>query len=100
MDENFNEYYLDDDKKLFLLLTRMQDEVHRYAITTHINKRNKSVFNSVFDDVPGIGAKRKEQLIKAFPSINELKNAKIEEIEQIVPKESAEKLFEKIKGLI
>ena len=76
MDENFNEYYLDDEKKLFLLLTRMQDEVHRYAITTHIKKRNKSVFNSVFDDVDGIGEKRKEQLIKAFPSISELKNAK------------------------
>ena len=62
MDENFNEYYLDDEKKLFLLLTRMQDEVHRYAITTHIKKRNKSIFNSVFDDIDGIGEKRKEQL--------------------------------------
>lgn len=99
MDENFNEYYLDDEKKLFLLLTRMQDEVHRYAITTHIKKRNKSVFNSVFDDVDGIGEKRKEQLIKAFPSISELKNAKIEELEQIIPKESAKLLYEKVRKL-
>lgn len=99
MDENFNEYYLDDEKKLFLLLTRMQDEVHRYAITTHIKKRNKSVFNSVFDDVEGIGEKRKEQLIKAFPSISELKNAKIEELEQIIPKESAKLLYEKVRKL-
>lgn len=99
MDENFNEYYLDDEKKLFLLLTRMQDEVHRYAITTHIKKRNKSVFNSVFDDVDGIGEKRKEQLIKAFPSISELKNAKIEELEQIIPKESAKLLHEKVRKL-
>ena len=99
MDENFNEYYLDNEKKLFLLLTRMQDEVHRYAITTHIKKRNKSVFNSVFDDVDGIGEKRKEQLIKAFPSISELKNAKIEELEQIIPKESAKLLYEKVRKL-
>ena len=99
MDENFNEYYLDDEKKLFLLLTRMQDEVHRYAITTHIKKRNKSIFNSVFDDIDGIGEKRKEQLIKAFPSISELKNAKIEELEQIVPKESAKMLYEKIRSI-
>ena len=99
MDEDFNEYYLDDEKKLFLLLTRMQDEVHRYAITTHIKKRNKSVFNSIFDGINGIGEKRKEQLIRAFPSISELKNAKIEELEQIIPKDSAEKLFEKIRSL-
>ena len=77
----------------------MQDEVHRYAITTHIKKRNKSVFNSVFDDVDGIGEKRKEQLIKAFPSISELKNAKIEELEQIIPKESAKLLYEKVRKL-
>ena len=99
LDENFNEYYLGDEKKLFLLLTRMQDEVHRYAITTHIKKRNKSVFNSVFDDIEGIGEKRKEQLIKAFPSISELKNAKYEELEQILPKNSAELLFNKIRSL-
>ena len=99
MDEQFNEYYLDDEKKLFLLLTRMQDEVHRYAITTHIKKRNKSVFNSIFDDIDGIGDKRKEQLIKAYPSISELKNAKIEELEQIIPKESAKLLYEKIRNL-
>ena len=99
MDEDFNEYYLDDEKKLFLLLTRMQDEVHRYAITTHIKKRNKSVFNSIFDDVEGIGEKRKEMLIKAFPSISELKNAKIEELEQFIPKSSAEELFKKIRSL-
>ncbi len=99
MDEQFNEYYLDDEKKLFLLLTRMQDEVHRYAITTHIKKRNKSMFNSIFDDIDGIGDKRKEQLIKAYPSISELKNAKIEELEQIIPKESAKLLYEKIRNL-
>lgn len=97
IDENLEIHNLDDDKKLFFLLTRMQDEVHRYAITTHIKKRNKSIFNSVFDGIKGLGMKRKELLIKAFPSIKELKNAKIEELEQILPKETAEELYNKLK---
>ena len=75
----------------------MQDEVHRYAITTHIKKRNKSIFNSVLDGIKGLGTKRKELLIKTFPSIKELKNAKIEELEQILPKETAEELYNKLK---
>lgn len=97
IDEKLEIHNLVDDKKLFFLLTRMQDEVHRYAITTHIKKRNKSIFNSVFDGIKGLGTKRKELLIKTFPSIKELKNAKIEELEQILPKETAEELYNKLK---
>ena len=96
IDVNFNEYFLDDERDLFFLLTRMQDEVHRYAITTHIKKRNKSMFKSVFDGIKGIGSSRKEKLIKTYPSISELKNAKIEELGQILPKETAEELFKKL----
>lgn len=99
MDCNFNEYNLDNEKELFFLLTRMQDEVHRYAISTHIKKRSKTMFNSVFDDIKGIGTKRKELLIKTYPSINELKNAKIEEIMQLLPEKQAKELYEKLKGL-
>lgn len=95
VDSELNEHPI-EDKKIFFLLTRMQDEVHRYAITTHIKKRNKSVFNSIFDDIPGLGEKRKEKLIKTFPSIVELKNATFEEIKQIIPEESALILFKKL----
>ena len=98
LDSNYGEHYLDDDKSLFFLLTRMQDEVHRYAITTHIKKRNKSMFNSVFDNINGIGEKRKEALIKAYPSINELKNANIEELMQIIPESAAKELYNKLRG--
>ena len=96
IDENLEIHSLDDDKNLFFLLTRMQDEVHRYAITTHIKKRSKNMFKSIFDDIPGLGAKRKELLIKNYTSINELKNAKIEELEQVLPKEIANTLFERL----
>jgi len=99
LDKNFQEYYFDDNKALFFLLTRMQDEVHRYAITTHIKKRNKSMFNSIYDNIKGIGERRKELLIKAFPSLDNLKNARLEEIEQILPKDVAIELFNKIKGV-
>ena len=95
MDSNLNVHPI-EDKKLFFLLTRMQDEVHRYAITTHIKKRNKSVFNSIFDNIKGLGEKRKEKLVKAFPSIKELKEATLEEIKQIIPEDVANELFAKL----
>lgn len=98
IDENLVEHDLDDEKNLFFMLTRMQDEVHRYAITTHIKKRNKSVFNSIFDGVEGLGEKRKELVIRTFPSLSELKEAKIEELEQILPKEVALNLYNKLRS--
>ena len=99
MDEKFNEYNLTEDKDLFFLLTRMQDEVHRYAINTHIKKRNKNMFASVFDDIKGIGIKRKEELTKTYPSIKELKNASLEELKQLLPEESAVALYNKLKEI-
>lgn len=99
MDSSFNEYSLESEKDLFFLLTRMQDEVHRYAINTHIKKRNKNMFNSVFDDIKGIGSKRKEELIKTYPSINELKSATLEELKQLLPEEVANALFDKLKRI-
>ena len=82
--------------KLFFLLVRMQDEVHRYAISFHRFKRNKNVNKSFFDDIEGIGMKRKELLLKAYPSLESLKNASINELSQIVPLSIAKKIIEKI----
>ena len=98
MDESLNEIPI-DDKSLFIFLTKMQDSVHRYAISTHIKKRNKSMFNSVFDDVKGIGEKRKELLIKQFPTLVDLKKASLEELEQFIPKDSAIELMNKLREL-
>lgn len=89
---------LNQNKPLFFLLTRMQDEVHRYAISTHRNKRNKSMFASVFDNIPGLGEKRTELLIKIYPTIAELNNVSLIELEQIIPKESAIALYNKLRG--
>lgn len=90
------EEYPIEDKKLFFLLTRMQDEVHRFAINYHKEKRSKAMKISLFDDIKGLGNKRKEALLKAYPDINSLKVASLEELSQIIPEEVAILLFNRL----
>ena len=71
---------LKTDSELFHVLTQIQDEVHRYAITFHRDKRSKHALHSVLDDIKGIGPKSKEQLLKSFKSVNKIKVATLEEI--------------------
>lgn len=85
-----------ENKKLFFLLTRMQDEVHRFAITYHREKRGKALTVSIFDDIKGLGNKRKEMLIKAYPDAAMLKDASIEELSQILPRDVAIDLHNKL----
>ncbi|KOP83657.1 excinuclease ABC subunit UvrC [Cytobacillus solani] len=81
----------------FYLLQRIQDEVHRFAITFHRQLRGKSAFQSMLDDIPGIGEKRKKQLLKTFGSIKKMKEATIEEFTQIgIPVNVAEELMKKL----
>ena len=82
-----------DNKKLFFLLTRMQDEVHRFAISFHKEKRNKAMTVSIFDNVKGLGMKRRELLQHFYPDINDLRNASIEELSQIIPEDVAISLY-------
>lgn len=85
-----------EDKKLFFLLTRMQDEVHRFAISYHKEKRNKAMTVSIFDEVKGLGSKRRELLQHFYPDINSLKEASVEDLSQIVPKDVALELYHKL----
>ena len=85
-----------EDKKLFFLLTRMQDEVHRFAISFHKEKRNKAMTVSIFDEVKGLGSKRREIISKFYPDINSLKEATIEELKQLLPNEVAISLYNKL----
>ena len=97
MNSNYVEIAI-NDKELFLFLTKMQDSVHRFAISTHIHKRNKNMFKSIFDEVDGIGEKRKEDLLKSYPTIEDLKNASLIELEQILPKSIALNLYNKLRS--
>ena len=85
-----------NNKNLFFMLTRMQDEVHRFAINFHKEKRNKGMKVSILDDIPGLGEKRKEMLLRAYQDLNSLKNASIEEFSQILPDEVARALYNKL----
>ena len=95
MDKEGNIYDI-ENKNIFFLLTRMQDEVHRFAITFHQSLRNKSMKTSILDGIKGLGNKRKELLNKAYPDISLLKEATVEELSQLLPKEVAEDLYNKL----
>ena len=69
---------------LFNLLTRIQDEVHRYAITFHRDKRSKRQISSVFDEIKGIGEKSKTALLKEFKSVKRVKEAPMEKLAAVV----------------
>ncbi|TDK61527.1 excinuclease ABC subunit UvrC [Bacillus salipaludis] len=83
----------------FYLLQRIQDEVHRFAITFHRQIRGKTVFQSLLDDIPGIGEKRKKMLLKHFGSVKKMKEANLEElIEAGLPVNVAEELMKKLQS--
>ena len=81
---------------LFHLLENIQDEVHRFAITFHRDKRSKRQVASILDDISGIGEKRKEALLKAFKSVARIKKATLEELTEIVGKSCAKNIMEKL----
>jgi len=97
MNDKYEILDVSKDSKLFLFLTRIQEEVHRYAITYHRNIKAKGALSSVLDVVPGIGEVRKKDLLKHFGSLKKMKEARLEELEKIVGKEVALKLSEYLK---
>jgi len=88
------EIILPNDHALLFFLTRMQDEVHRFAISYHHNLRSKSLSTSFLDQIDGIGPKRKELLLKVFGSLKNIKEAPLDELKQYIPLEIAKKIKE------
>ena len=83
---------LKQDSALFRLLTQIQDEVHRYAITFHRDKRSKSQLRSELDTIPGVGPKTKEALLNTFKSVKRIREASEEEIAQVVGNQKAKNI--------
>ena len=81
---------------LFHLLENIQDEVHRFAITFHRDKRSKSQVASALDSIPGIGEKRKSALLKTFKSVARIKKATLEEIAAVVGEAAAKNIKESL----
>ncbi|WP_040981744.1 excinuclease ABC subunit UvrC [Oceanobacillus jeddahense] len=82
----------------FYLVQRIQDEVHRFAITFHRQLRGKGLFQSELDRIPGVGEKRRKLLLTHFKSVEEIKNASLEEMRKIgVPKNIATEIIKHLK---
>lgn len=96
LDSQGNQVPIDPKSSLFFLLTRMQDEVHRYAITFHKQKRGKSMVSSLLDSVDGIGEKRKKELLKHFKSLKRMREASVEELSEVVPRNVALNLYNEL----
>ena len=81
---------LPPESELFKVLTQIQDEVHRYAITFHRDKRSKHALHSELDDIKGIGPKAKEALLSKFKSTKKIKEASLEELAEVLGPHKAE----------
>ena len=82
------------DSYLFLLLTRMQDEVHRYTISYHKDIRSKGALASILDNIPGIGEVRKKKILKKYHTVDKMKNVTVEELSLLMPENVAKDFHE------
>ena len=74
---------IDTRSEGFKLITRIQDEAHRFAIEFHRSLRSKDQVKSVLDDIPGVGEARRKALMRTFDSIDDIKNASVEKLSSI-----------------
>lgn len=81
------------DSELFHILTHIQDEVHRYAITFHRDKRSKHALHSELDDISGIGPKTRDQLLKAFKTVKRMREASLEALQEAIGKSKGALLY-------
>ncbi|KHS56238.1 MULTISPECIES: excinuclease ABC subunit UvrC [Terrisporobacter] len=91
-----NDIELDKTSNLYRFVASIQEEVHNYAISYHRSLRNKSLTKSSLDDIPGVGEKRKKALLSNFKSIEDIKNASVEELSKVegLNKSVAENIYE------
>lgn len=80
---------LDRKSPLFFLLRKRQDEIHRFAIAYHRSKAEKSTFKTIYDDIPGIGKKRKDVLLDLYPTRESLYGISEKELSQVIPPSAA-----------
>lgn len=85
---------LDPKSELFKVLTQIQDEVHRYAISFHRDKRSKSALHSQLDDIKGIGPATKTQLLSHFKSVVRIKEASLEDLTEVLGKAKAQLVYQ------
>ena len=94
IDEEGRVLNVKSDSNLFLFFSKIQEEVHRFAITYHRNIKAKGALSSVLDMVPGIGEVRKKELLKKFGSLKKMKEATVDELSEVVSRDVAVILFD------
>lgn len=87
------EIHIDSQPAVFSLIGTIQEETHRFAISYHRQLRSKRLRFSELDQIPGIGPKRKQILIKAFQSVAKISNAELQELKQILPEDAAHAVY-------
>ena len=87
------EIRIDNQQSVFALIGNIQEETHRFAITYHRQLRSKRLRYSELDEIPGIGPKRKEELLKMFKSLKAIGQAELEQLERILPKDAAMSVY-------
>ena len=95
---SYQEYDIDKRSNLFYLLERMQDEVHNFTISYHKQIRSKGSLESILDPIPGIGEKRKKELLKKYKTITQIQSLSKEELESILPSKVAQELYDYLKN--
>lgn len=88
------EIYIDTQQAVFSLVGNIQEETHRFAIGYHRDLRSKRLRYSQLDEIPGVGPKRKELLLKTFKSLSAIKEASCSELERVLPKDVAAAVFQ------
>lgn len=94
VDDSLNEISIDKHSNIFRLLSRIDEEVHRFTINYHKEIRSKGSISSVLDNINGLGEVRKKKLIKKYGSVSKMKEASIYDLNQILPLSVAEELNE------
>ncbi len=89
-----HEIRIDNQQALFAFIGTIQEETHRFAISYHRNLRSKRLQHSKLDDIPGIGPKRKQQLLKHFSSVKAIESASLSELMHYLPKDAANAVYD------
>ena len=87
------EIRIDNNQAIFALIGNIQEETHRFAITYHRQLRSKRLRYSELDGIPGIGPKRKQELLRQFKSLSAIGQATLPELERILPKDAAAAVY-------
>ena len=100
MNQDLMKIEIDKTSNVFHLITRIQDEAHRFAVNYHKQVRSKGVFNTILDEVDGIGPKSKEKLLKKYKSVKFIKLASIDELKELgINQTAAHNLINKLKEI-